>query len=70
MGLLRLPGLDEYEIAAAASRPGSYDHLPPWPAAGITDETLDLEDEPDIDPDDIDEWDVSPDAGPEDDSSE
>ena len=66
VGLLRLPGMDEYEIEAATAPPGAYDHVPPWQPATITDETLDLAEEPDIDPDDIEDWDVSPDAEPED----
>lgn len=49
-----LPGMYEYKIEAAKATPGSYDHIPPWPPARITDDTLDLEGEPDIDPDDID----------------
>lgn len=57
-GLLRLPGMDEYEIEAAVASPGSYEHVPPWQPASITDDTLDLEGQPDIDPDEIDpsEW--------------
>ena len=61
-GTLRLPGMDEFEIESATAAPGSYDHVPPWPPVTVTDETLDLEGEPDIDPDDIDlaEWDDGP----------
>jgi three-Cys-motif partner protein len=59
-GLQRLPGMDEYEIEAAVATPGSYEHVPPWEPMPVTDETLDLEGEPDLDPDDIDpkEWDI------------
>jgi hypothetical protein len=57
-GLLRLPGIDHFEIETATAKPGSYEHVPPWPPALITDETLDLEGAPDIDPDEI-EWDES-----------
>jgi three-Cys-motif partner protein len=60
-GLLRLPGMDEFEIEGATARPGSYQHVPPWEPAPITDERLDLEGEPDIDPDEI-EWDGEVDA--------
>jgi hypothetical protein len=58
-GVLRLPGLDEFEIESATAIPRSYDHAPPWMPASITDEALDLEGEPDIDPDeiDLDGWD-------------
>lgn len=58
-GLLRIPGFDEFEIETAAGTPGSYDHLPPWRPAAISDDELDLEGEADIDPDEItvDEWD-------------
>lgn len=55
-GLLRLPGMDDFEMEAAMAKPGSYEHVSPWEPVPITDETLDLEDEPDIDPDEI-EWD-------------
>ena len=50
-GRPRLPGMDEYEIEAAVATPGSYEHVPPWEPMPVTDETLDLEGEPDIDPD-------------------
>lgn len=58
-GLLRIPGFDEFEIETATVTPGSYDHLAPWQPAAITTDELDLEGEPDIDPDeiDLDEWD-------------
>lgn len=58
-GLLRLPGLDEFEIESATAAPRAYDHAPPWMPAPIADDTLDLEGEPDIDPDeiDVDGWD-------------
>lgn len=55
-GLLRLPGMDEFEIERAIARPGSYEHVPPWEPAPVIDERLELEGEPDIDPDEI-EWD-------------
>ena len=61
VGRLRLPGMDEFDMEAAIARPGSYEHVPPWEPAPIVDETLDLEGEPDIDPDDI-EWNVEGDA--------
>ena len=54
VGRQRLPGFDEFEIETAARTPGSYEHTDPWQPAPITDETLDLEGSPDIDPDDID----------------
>lgn len=52
-GVFRLPGLEEIEPAAATSRSG-YDHVPPWEPPALVDEHLDLEGEPDVDPDDID----------------
>ncbi len=65
VGLLRLPGMDDFEIEAAVATPGSYEHVSPWEPAMIIDETLDLEKEPDIDPDDI-EWEMEVDAGDDD----
>ena len=65
IGLVRLPGMDEYEIEAARGTPGSYQHEPPWEPKPVMDETLDLEGEPDIDPDDI-EWDEGSDESDED----
>jgi three-Cys-motif partner protein len=58
LGRMRLPGIDEYELEHAGSRaaPGNYEHTPPWEPEVVTDETLDLEGTPDLDPDDID-WD-------------
>lgn len=53
-GLLRIPGFDELEIETAAARPGTYEHEAPWQPAPITDDTLDLEGELDLDPDEID----------------
>lgn len=66
IGLVRLPGMDEYAIEAAKGSPGSYRHEPPWQPAPVEDEALNLEGEPDIDPDDI-EWDD--DAGDPDEGS-
>ena len=54
-GLQRLPGFDEFAIETAPVRPGAYERTPPWAPAAVTDETLDLEGSPDIDPDEI-EW--------------
>ena len=52
-----MPGMAEFEIEAAVSRHGSYVHEPPWMPAPVVDDALDLDDEePDIDPDEID-WD-------------
>jgi hypothetical protein len=65
VGLLRLPGMDDFEIKGVTARPGSYKHVPPWEPAPITDERLDLVGEPDIDPDEID-WDREVDAGDDD----
>lgn len=64
VGRLRLPGMDEYQTEVATAPLGSYDHVAPWQPAAVTDETLDLEEEPDVDPDDIDldDWDDGPDA--------
>jgi three-Cys-motif partner protein len=57
MGKMRLPGIDEYELEnARAKAPGTYEHVPPWEPVAVTDDTLDLEGAPDLDPDDID-WD-------------
>lgn len=53
-GLHRLPGFDEFEIETARATPGVYEHTPPWEPAAITDETLDLDGQPDLDPDEID----------------
>lgn len=64
-GLLRLPGMDDFEIETASAKPRSYEHVPPWQPAPIADETLDLEGAPDIDPDEI-EWEGCPDDAPED----
>lgn len=55
-GVLQLPGLNEIEPATIVSR-GGYDHVPPWePPARVDDHLvhLELEGEPDIDPDDVD----------------
>jgi hypothetical protein len=49
-------------VGAATARAGSYEHVPPWAPALITDDTLDLAGEPDVDPDAID-WDGLADAG-------
>lgn len=52
-GVLRLPGLEN--LPAAVRRIGkSYDHMPPWDPPQLTDETLELSDDADIDPDEID----------------
>lgn len=66
-GVLRIPGMDEFEFEAAVARPGAYEHVPPWEPAPITDDTLELESEPDLDPDeiDLDRWDdEGEDSGP------
>jgi hypothetical protein len=60
-GRIRLPGMDEYEIESASAPAGSYDHAAPWQPPPLTDDTLDLAGEADIDPDAID-----PDAWAED----
>jgi len=53
-GVLRLPGLDEYELATAVPEQRTYEHEPPWEPEPIVDDTFELDrDEPDIDPDDI-----------------
>lgn len=52
-GVLRLPGFDSLE-SPAPKPAGRYDHVPPWePPTGV-DDRLELDGEPDIDPDDID----------------
>jgi three-Cys-motif partner protein len=52
-GVLRLPGLEN--LPAAVRRIGkSYDHTPPWEPPLLTDDALELSDEADIDPDEID----------------
>jgi three-Cys-motif partner protein len=63
-GLLRLPGMDEYEKQAVVARPGAYEHEPPWQPQPVTDETLDLSGGADLDPDDLDpdDWEASDDA--------
>lgn len=55
LGVARLPGMDEFNIEVAKATPGSYQHEPPWRPTPVADQILDLEGEPDIDPDDI-EW--------------
>jgi three-Cys-motif partner protein len=60
IGVVRLPGMDEFAIEAAKGAPGSYQHEPPWQPTPVVDDALDLDDQPDIDPDDI-EWDNDPD---------
>ena len=52
-GVIALPGLEEVEPSRAASA-GKYDHVPPWPPPAAAGDHLELEGEPDIDPDDID----------------
>ena len=52
-GVFQLPGLDEIQPSQTTSRSG-YDHVPPWEPPVLIDEQLDLEGEPDVDPDDID----------------
>ena len=64
-GLARLPGMDEFAIEAAKGTPGSYQHQPPWRPTPVVDEALDLEGEPDIDPDDI-YWDDDAEAADDD----
>lgn len=54
-GVLRLPGMNEYEVEAVAPQ-GVYQHVPSWEPVPLVDKTLDI-DEPDIDPDEID-WDM------------
>jgi hypothetical protein len=51
-GEFQLPGMEAVEPAASAG--AGYDHLPPWEPPPLVDDRLDLEGEPDIDPDDID----------------
>jgi three-Cys-motif partner protein len=51
-GLLRFPGLDDIESTEAPPR-GRYEHVPPWQPQEMTDDTLELDGEEDIDPDDI-----------------
>jgi hypothetical protein len=51
--VLRLPGLDSFESAAPQSA-GRYYHVPPWEPPAVLDDRLELDGEPDIDPDDID----------------
>ena len=56
-GVLRLPGMDEFEVEAVVPQQGSYEHVPPWEPEPVIDDTLDVDDgESDIDPDEID-WD-------------
>jgi len=52
-GVQRLPGVDEFELDSATPKQGTYEHEPPWEPAPIVDDTFELDDEPDIDPDDI-----------------
>lgn len=52
-GVLRLPGLDDL-VSAAPKTGSSYDHVPPWEPPALIDDRLDLDGEPDVDPDDID----------------
>ena len=56
-GVLKLPGLDEFEVEAVVPKQGSYEHVSPWEPAPVVDDDLDLDpDEIDVDPDEID-WD-------------
>ncbi len=52
-GVSQLPGFEALEPSEPASKAG-YDHLPSWEPPSPSDDRLDLEGEPDIDPDDID----------------
>lgn len=63
MGVSQLPGFDTLE----PSRPqaGTYDHVRPWEPPSPVDDRLDLEGEPDIDPDDIDAEAWADDVGPD-----
>lgn len=55
-GAFQLPGFEVLEPAPASG--SAYAHTPPWEPPPLVDERLDLEGEPDIDPDQIDpdEW--------------
>ena len=55
-GVLKLPGMDEFEAEAVVPRQGSYEHVPPWEPAPVVDDVLDIDEDSDIDPDEID-WD-------------
>ena len=61
-GRQRLPGFAEFEIDVAKADPYEYRHFAPWPPAPIVDESLDLQGEADIDPDEI-EWGDDSDLG-------
>jgi three-Cys-motif partner protein len=52
-GVLRLPGLDQFESMGPV-KARSYDNVPPWQPPVVVDDHLELADEPDIDPDEID----------------
>ena len=52
-GVLRLPGLDEFESPPVTTG-GSYDHEPPWEPPRPIDDRLEFDPEPDLDPDAID----------------
>ncbi|MDE0668546.1 MAG: three-Cys-motif partner protein TcmP [bacterium] len=52
-GAQRLPGVDSFELETAAPKQRTYEHEPPWEPEPIVDDTFELDDEPDIDPDDI-----------------
>jgi hypothetical protein len=52
-GVMQLPGLDDVQ-SAQPGRTARYDHVPPWEPPAAVDDRLDLTDEPDIDPDEID----------------
>ena len=52
-GVVALPGMEKVEPARARST-RSYDHVAPWVPPTVEDDHLELEGEPDIDPDDID----------------
>jgi three-Cys-motif partner protein len=53
LGIFQFPGLES--IPAAVKRIGkSYDHISPWEPPPLTDEALELSDEADIDPDEVD----------------
>lgn len=51
-GVLHLPGLDAESTAPVST--GGYGHVPPWNPLAVVDGRLELDGEPDIDPDEID----------------
>lgn len=53
LGVQRLPGLESLEPAVSRAS-ARYDHVSPWEPPVVRNDRLELDQEPDLDPDDID----------------